>query len=252
MSLFRLERRGPASPTVAPSSAAGGSEQPTPTRRRIRRLRLLLALVLAIILFVRLYVGAPANVSCLLRGKHVPVDSTLLQGSGSLYFLPLDGFPLETLEKLAERYRQKFGLSIGIAPNVSTPAVAFDTARSQLVCERVVDFVRADFHPPPQDSHPIVLAFSTQDMYVASKSWRYAFGCWNSAGVGILSSARMASPFLGFWRTDTGWRETRLRKMTTRYIGLLYYKLPFTSDCGSVMFSSIGGPQELDLMGEDF
>lgn len=105
-----------------------------------------------------------------------------------------------------------------------------------------MDFVRTEFHP--RESHPVVLAFSTRDMYVAGKSGRYAFGCWNpGAGVGVLSSARMM---------DGISQESRLRKMTTRYIGVLYYRLPFTNQCGSVMFSSVGGPQELDLMGEDF
>jgi hypothetical protein len=37
----------------------------------------------------------------------------------------------------------------------------------------------------------------------------------------------------------------------TKDIGVLYYHLPLSSHCQSPVFGRIGGPQELDFMGED-
>lgn len=75
----------------------------------------MLALVLAVLLVSELYLGSLANIGCLFQGQYVPIDRTQLHGSGSLYLLPLDGFPVDTLEGLANRYREKYGLSIRIA-----------------------------------------------------------------------------------------------------------------------------------------
>ena len=246
---------GSLSPSVeTPSRPAGRNERPSWQRRALRAVLLLLGIwfILVVLrLSLVLYLGTPANMACLFQGRHVPIDQAQLHGAGSLYLLPLDGFPVDALERLAEHYGEKYGLPIHVAQSLIPPPSAFDEGRNQFVCERLVDFVRQEFHP--EDKHPVVLAFSRADMYLAGVNWGYAFGCRNAdAGVGMISSSRMAYPFMGFWPVDAAWQESRLRKMTTRYIGLLYYKLPFTNVCRSVMFASVGGPQELDFMGEDF
>jgi hypothetical protein len=40
--------------------------------------------------------------------------------------------------------------------------------------------------------------------------------------------------------------------MLSKNIGVLYYHLPLSDNCSSVMYGKVGGPQELDFMGEDF
>ena len=44
--------------------------------------------------------------------------------------------------------------------------------------------------------------------------------------------------------------QSRFRKLLTKYIGLLYYGLPTSSDPTSPMFDSILGPDDLDRMTE--
>jgi hypothetical protein len=46
--------------------------------------------------------------------------------------------------------------------------------------------------------------------------------------------------------------QTRLRKMLSKNIGIMYYKLPQKSDRRSVMFGPILGIHDLDSMGADF
>jgi hypothetical protein len=79
-------------------------------------------------------------------------------------------------------------------------------------------------------------------MYIRKFNWRYAFS-FRSGQVGIDSWEYGPDRF--------GWQETRLRKMVTKDIGVLYYHLPLSSHCQSPVFGRIGGPQELDFMGED-
>lgn len=44
----------------------------------------------------------------------------------------------------------------------------------------------------------------------------------------------------------------RLRKMVGKNIGVLFFRLPLSDDPRSMMYGSIGGPQELDTMLEEF
>jgi hypothetical protein len=46
--------------------------------------------------------------------------------------------------------------------------------------------------------------------------------------------------------------SARLRKMATRYIGILYFGLPLSFDRDSVLYQDILGVTDLDAMGEDY
>jgi hypothetical protein len=46
--------------------------------------------------------------------------------------------------------------------------------------------------------------------------------------------------------------KARLRKMVTKNIGILYYRLPQSNDPRSVLYKNVGGVSELDNMGEEF
>jgi hypothetical protein len=46
--------------------------------------------------------------------------------------------------------------------------------------------------------------------------------------------------------------ETRVRKMVTKDIAILYYGKPQSNDPHSVLYNQIGGIEELDQVGEDF
>ena len=51
---------------------------------------------------------------------------------------------------------------------------------------------------------------------------------------------------------DLNLSDTRLRKMVTKDIGILYYGLPQSANPSSVLYRDIAGIQELDNVGEDF
>jgi hypothetical protein len=51
---------------------------------------------------------------------------------------------------------------------------------------------------------------------------------------------------------DLNLSETRLRKMVTKDIGILYYGLPQNQNPKSVLYNGIMGIEELDQVGEDF
>jgi|SRR5689334_14191048 predicted Zn-dependent protease len=95
-----------------------------------------------------------------------------------------------------------------------------------------------------------IIALTDQGIYIRKFNWRYAFS-FRSGQIAIVSLARMDHRFMGVRPIDSDWQETRLRKMVTKDIGVLYYHLPLSAHCQSPVFGRIGGPQELDFMGED-
>jgi hypothetical protein len=65
----------------------------------------------------------------------------------------------------------------------------------------------------------------------------------------VVSNARMnlGGPMISEERV-----KSRLRKMVTKNIGILYYRLPQSNDLRSVLYKNVGGISELDYMGEEF
>ena len=51
---------------------------------------------------------------------------------------------------------------------------------------------------------------------------------------------------------DPGQLDRRLRKMVTKYIGYMYFRLPPSSNRNSIMYTPILGVDDLDEIGEDF
>lgn len=90
-----------------------------------------------------------------------------------------------------------------------------------------------------------LIALTEEDIYIRGYSWKYVLG-YRSGRRAVVSSARMAE------RPDDHERlEVRLRKMVTKYIGTLHYRLPVSSHCRSPQFDQIGGPEDLDSMDAD-
>jgi hypothetical protein len=57
---------------------------------------------------------------------------------------------------------------------------------------------------------------------------------------------------MGIVQADDDRIMARLRKMVGKNIGILYFGLAMSADPASMLYSNIGGPQELDAMSELF
>src|SRR5262245_49665217 len=197
-----------------------------------------------------LYLGEASNITCLLQPQYIPIGQNGLRGSGQIYFLPLGTFPSAVLKRFVSFYRNKYGLNISILPTLPLPGNAFNAERGQFVAEELIRLLQQASQDSQLEAGSTIIAMTDQDFYIRGYKWRYAFS-FRFGQLAIISSARMNHPFMGVWPIDPDWQETRLRKMVTKDIGVLYYHLPLSSHCRSPVFGRIGGPQELDFMGED-
>jgi predicted Zn-dependent protease len=188
---------------------------------------------------------APASASS-------PTSLTPRVADSKVYFVPLGTFRSEDLSPLAQYYHDKFKLDITILPSVPIDSATLDTTRSQLMAEQLVLSLRNSVPDHANDPNAILIGFTSEDMYPTSQGWQFAFG-WRtgSAHAAVVSTSRMTLHYIGE-PSDLHLPETRLRKMVTKDIGILYYGLSQSNNPSSVLYNGILGIQELDQVGEDF
>jgi predicted Zn-dependent protease len=174
-----------------------------------------------------------------------------IQGS-KIYFVPIGDFPTESLQPLVRYYREKYNLEIVALTGISVDAASRDQSRQQLMAERLASGIRNSVPAAAQDQKAILIGFTSEDIYPASKGWQFAFG-WRlvDEDAAVVSTARLSLPSEAA-TSDADLSATRLRKIVTKDIGILYYGLPQSPNSNSVLYSQIMGIDELDQVGEDF
>jgi hypothetical protein len=179
-----------------------------------------------------------------------PVPSAALTTSGTVELVPIDDFPTETAESIAQHFRQRFGTPIRVEHPITAPRELFDNAAGQLNAHAMGAFLA---NPDAElNERRIVIGLSQADMYIPNYGWRYAFSYRYEDRVAVVSNARMRHGCLDIVEADESLQLARLRKMVGKNIALLYYRLPFREDPRSMRYRNVGGPQELDVMAETF
>jgi len=168
-------------------------------------------------------------------------------------FVPLGSFPEEQLAELKRHYENRLGLTVEtVAPIQLEPSVV-NTQRRQVIAEELIALIRRTHPVLANDFGVAIIGVTTEDMYIRSLKWRFAFAYREEdrfARIAVVSSARMDPAFHGD-PPDIARREARFRKVVTKNIGLMYYHLPPSRDRRSVMFGRILGLDDLDRVRED-
>ena len=210
----------------------------------------LLYWVFQIIMFViTVCVGEVSTLYCLIKPAPESVRIEELRGTGEVVFIPVGHFPIAPLEMDAQFFQETYRLPITILPPLPLPLSAFDPNRGQYIAEEILAEVKRQVPDARSNMRLIPIVFTDQDMYIQKYSWQYAFSLREN-DMAVVSSARMDFSLSPFTEADQETQETRLRKMVTKNIGILYYHLPFSDHCRSAMYGRVGGPQELDLMSD--
>ena len=169
-----------------------------------------------------------------------------------IYFVPIGNFPDEQLQPLVQYYRKKYNLEIAVPDGISVDPATRDASRRQLMAESLAAGLRSRVSEAANDKDAILVGFTAEDIYPTSKNWQFAFG-WRDGETrtAVVSTARLSLAEIAQPMTpDTP--VTRLRKIVTKDIGILYYGLPQSNDPHSVLYNQIMGIEELDAVGEDF
>ena len=169
-----------------------------------------------------------------------------------VYFVPIGSFPADELDPLVEYYRQKYSLEVTVVRSVRLDDSARDPARQQFVAEKLISTVRAGLPKIGKDPKAILIGFTSEDMFTTSQNWQFTPG-WRDARTrtAVVSTARLHLPSDDqAFAADIA--STRLRKIVTKDIGIMYYGLTLSADPKSVLYKQIAGVEQLDQAGEEF
>jgi predicted Zn-dependent protease len=186
---------------------------------------------------------------CLGKPRQVSKSNNVANLSGKIYFVPLAEFPLTMAQELAAHFRNKFAVAIEVLPSEPLDEAAVDSKRKQLIAEALVSSIKRRNPSQVNEPNSIIIGLTTDDMYIEKYNWNFCFGWRQEGKYAVISNARM---HFASRSVSPQQIRSRLRKMVTRYIGLLYFRLPQNKEPRSVLYQNVDGLRELDFMGEDF
>jgi predicted Zn-dependent protease len=154
---------------------------------------------------------------------------------------------------LVAHFRAKFGIAITTRVPLGFDSTTFNPQRKQVSAEKLLQAVRFRYPKLGRDSQARVIAITPLDMYMEQyPQWRFAFSTRSGDDrFAVVSYARMDPQKLGA-APDDALLRSRLRKMITKNIGIIYFGLRGSSNPRSVLYSNVLGVDDLDHMTEDF
>ena len=187
--------------------------------------------------------------------------ATLVRGAGAqkttepqLYFVAIGDVPLDMMEGLVSHFEAKFGVPIRTLPTLAFDRATVDPQRPQIVADELIRAIRRRYATLATDPRTRVIGITPIDMYMAAmrEQWAFTFSMRNTdRHFAVVSYARMDPANLGEPPNDELLRS-RLRKMITKNIGIMYFGLPAGQDPRSALFGNVLGVDDLDRMTEDF
>jgi predicted Zn-dependent protease len=164
---------------------------------------------------------------------------------------PLGQVSPSLVKHLVDYYQDEYGLEITILTPSAIPPEFVNYDREQVDTGRLMALLGDLFPQAIEDPNAVLIALTHVDVYIEGVNWRYAFAAnrgYDNA-TAVISSARM-DPTIYHEGKDDELFYARVRKMFTKYLGLLYYGLDASDDKRSPMFNNILGPSDLDRMTE--
>jgi predicted Zn-dependent protease len=170
----------------------------------------------------------------------------------SVYFVPIGNAPVAEINELVPHYEEKFDLKAEVLSPMALSPNDFDSNRQQLIAESVLQNLDREYARYLKDRSAVLIGITSQDMYLSQANWQFCFG-WRRPEIrmAVVSTARMNLYYPGESMPIAS-VSSRLRKMVTKDIGIMYYHREASSNPHSVLYNGILGLEELDQVSEDF
>jgi predicted Zn-dependent protease len=166
-----------------------------------------------------------------------------------VYLVPIGRFESVSVTKIAVDIERRHAVPVRTFAAVPLRHSTVDDKRDQLVAEELIDLLRRQY--PARHPRAVVIGLTQFDMYIRGASWNYAFSLRAEPSYAVVSTARMDPANYGD-AADRELLETRVRKIVGKNVGVLYLRLPLSSNPRSLLYDRILGPDDLDHMTEEF
>jgi YD repeat-containing protein len=167
----------------------------------------------------------------------------------SVYLVPIGLADGQSLQWATAYYKSKLGIELTELPPIPLDPKIIDAARNQLNADKCFDFFEEKYPEIARDPSSILIGVTSRDMYLPGFKWsHYAENARSEGRFAIISSARLHPPsLLGKWNPE--WLTSRLQKLLTKNIVMLYFNLPMSSDYTSLLSGGVLTGAEIDRMG---
>lgn len=167
---------------------------------------------------------------------------------------------------LADHYQDQYGLDvrimlpIGIADYIVTrdrdqtvldPDYVVEADHDQIGGVLLIEYMKAAFPEDADDPDVVLIGVTPLDLFYEHEDWRWSLGVrgFYDDPKAVISTSRMNPEAFGD-DAEVELFYTRARKMTSKYIGLLYYGLNESSDPTSPVYNRVNGIPALDRLRE--
>lgn len=181
----------------------------------------------------------------------ISVDSCAGEGR-RICLVPIGNISADLVVRLVEHYGTEYDLDIKVMTPLAAPGFAAVPERNQIDAFGLLeDTVGARWPQESADDEAVIIGITPVDMYNSDSHFRYVFGVRGTYDFpkAIVSMFRMTPEFYGD-SPDPELTFQRTQKLLGKYVGLLYYGLPTSSDPTSQMFNNILSANDLDRMSD--
>ena len=180
-----------------------------------------------------------------------PPSPVRLQACGPVYLIPLGNVGGLGLEELPDYYRKTYGLEVTLLPSIRVPVSGRDSVRMHFVAEDLVDLMKRRHPKLAKDDSAVLIGIINQDMSIRSFNWPSAY-TYRTGGQFAVVSGAFLKPSPYNLPQESSWLKTRVRKVVSRDIGFLVYRLPYSNDPTSLLYSEMWSVRDIDLASERF
>jgi hypothetical protein len=154
----------------------------------------------------------------------------------------------DNLDWAPDYYKAKLGIDAVVLPSAAWDPTLEDPHRHQLDANKCIEFLQRSYPELARDPFAILIGVTSHDMYIPNFHWSYAENWRAEDRFAIVSSARLHPPApLDGWNPE--WLNSRLQKLLTKNIAMLYFGLPMSSDYTSLLSGGVLSGSQIDKMG---
>jgi YD repeat-containing protein len=164
-----------------------------------------------------------------------------------VYLVPLDLDPEQSLKWAPDYYKAKLGIEVEVLPAVSITKDWEDQPDDQVTVDELLQRLSASHPEIVNDPANTLIGVTSRDISNHNYGRSYTENFRDNGRFGVISCARFQPrSFLG--RRNPELLNSRLQKMLTKNIAILYFNLPLSSDYSSLLSGGALSGTEVDLM----
>jgi YD repeat-containing protein len=178
-------------------------------------------------------------------------EVSTLRGNGRIFVIPIGSDPSIVSSELIDQYRMKYGFEITLLAPLAAPDWAKHPFRNQFIAQELIEAMKIAYPEHAGQPDDYMIGVTNEEMYIAGLVWETALNYRAGGRFVMISTSRLGTE-LREGTTSADVIQQRLRKLLTKNIGLVYYRMDQSGNPYSVLFSQ--GPEvlSLDRMIEDY